>query len=1156
MADSSDDDSTPIGLGLGHLPLKRVGNIRQQRKSTIAMSGSLPGRARVPAPVPSPSRTKPSARSPSPSRTKPSAPASTPSLSRAKPVAPVAAAAAAAASPSSIRRTKPPASGEEGADADADADAAADAAIASPHNSTSEALTILRREYPHLNTSAIKTRNPNPAGIAPPFFVPSTSPGFTNFIWFTYGRYSQQIIADSVKGGVASASKVKGIDQDACKRRDPNKIETFYYQKFVRDYLGGGTPYRGLLVYHGLGSGKTCTSIAAAEALIWGGKKTIWILTPATLGSNFRRELGKCGFFPLRRTNLWRFMEIDPVADRTAFTWVTQGILGLPPDTVRSQKGAWIPNPDAPSNWDSLSAAEHEAIEAQQKAHLVHRFKFIHYNGISPAWLAEQAAAGARAGTSIFDNSVILVDEIHNLVRTINGTRLGGKTVAQIIDGGTEPREATWSTPFAVKTSGYRYPRGYSLYRLLTNAVGAKIIALSATPMINYAQELAILMNIIGGESRAAEINGVSRATNEQIKAWSDSRPDVDYCVLNDKVLTVTPVPFGFAKTVDPETAGRHFKPVSSRVEDYEVIHSRERNMNKWATSLVVDLVKKKLMTEVVVAPAPASASASSKAAKPASPFTIQVYPILPEDDAIFIDNFVDRATLEIKNSYVLKARISGLVSFYRGGGDELMPRTICNDIVRVPMSAHMFKEYITVRKAELDMESPEKKKEGASGTKKLDIDLYALATKPPQTGFLALSRAACNWTFPDEIERPRISSKDKAGVDALKKILGVAKKAKKGRADAPTEDEAMDEEEDVDVEEDMTAEGVVGQYAVVEEAKPDVLDVPTKTLVAHILRELEADSDKYLNANLADYSPKYAAMIHKIRESPGPVLVYSQFLTLEGLGIFAAALRASPEHYYELDIVKQKEGEWKIPDEIMEKAKNKDNRTARRPRYIMYTGAQSHEKRRLLLQLYNADIAGLPTTLSEQCKKLLRYGRAEDNRAGDVCRAFMITASGSEGISLVNTRQVHIMEPYWNNVRLQQVIGRAIRLCSHMNLPWDDRTVGVYTYLSVFTETQKTDEAREVMTADKRMTTDEVIFDIATKKQKLADGLFEIAQSAAVDCSLHHSEHGGITKCFKFAASKGADFISAPNWQTDLSTMVRSTAAGAGAGAGSSSRR
>ena len=48
------------------------------------------------------------------------------------------------------------------------------------------------------------------------------------------------------------------------------------HQKIVRDYINVYTPYRGLLLYHGLGSGKTCSSIAIAEGLK--DRRKIWVM--------------------------------------------------------------------------------------------------------------------------------------------------------------------------------------------------------------------------------------------------------------------------------------------------------------------------------------------------------------------------------------------------------------------------------------------------------------------------------------------------------------------------------------------------------------------------------------------------------------------------------------------------------------------------------------------------------------------------------------------------------------------------------------------------------------------------------------------------------------------------------------------------------------
>jgi hypothetical protein len=1019
-------------------------------------------------------------------------------------------------------------------------------------------------------------------------FRPISAPTFSNFMVETFRQYSPMLMSYDLKRAelfaeartagapitLEEASRraetivraPKPIDKDACKRNDPNKVENFYYQKLVRDYLSRDTPYRGLLVYHGLGSGKTCTSVAAAEALYWGGMKTIYVLTPATLSSNYRRELGKCGYFPLRTMNFWKFLPVSDVNKKTPeFVWLDT-VLGLSPATIQKQGGGWVPNPQKPSNWGTLTDADKESIREQQREHLMHRFKFIHYNGVVPLIMAQLAASGLREGKSPFDDAVVVIDEIHNLVRTVNGTQIGGKPVSKII-AAVEPREFTWSMPLWRENPGYRYPRGYTLYRLLQNAVGSKIIALSATPMINYAQEIAVLLNMIGGEQRMVSISLESMArdpaTTSRLAAWAQQRPDVDFYTIEQEgrvlFLNLTPVPHGFAKVVGESYVTRGFVrlPKTAPVEK-----SIERNMDMWALSLVKDLEEKGLLTagrvvedEVVVAAhrelLAQSIAGTSSAKVPAlgtKTFTLKTLPLLPEDAEEFVNTFIDKKTLDIQLPELLKARAAGLVSYYRGGSEELMPRTTRDEVIEVPMSDYAFGEYTKARLAELEMEGDAPAEGGAGGAKKgkgmtrQEMDLYAQATKAQQAGFLALSRAACNWVFPESIERPMGSLKDQAKLLGLDQDRVIA-------ADL-TMDVDADMEEGASaaaaIKKTKSSKAVGGAGAAEESAEPTDAALPdeeaaaptvapradpaTLSVIGRLMGELEAGGGSFLNAELAKYSPKYATILANIRRSPGPVLVYSQFKTLEGLGIFAAVLRATEERYVQLDITwDSAANEWVVPKELM------TPEMLARPRYVLYTGDQELDKRRLLLQLYNADIAGLPPRLSTQCAELLRGD--PDNRNGNVCQIFMITQSGAEGISMFNTRQVHIMEPYWNNVRIQQVVGRAIRLCSHMNLEWDERTVEVFTYLSVFSAEQKTGGAkgsRQLMMADKGMTTDQMIFDIATKKQKLADGLMEIAQSAAVDCRLHEFEHGKTVHCFQYESGSRPMFMYHPDWQKD----------------------
>ena len=81
----------------------------------------------------------------------------------------------------------------------------------------------------------------------------------------------------------------------SCKsiKQQKNNISLLAHQEIVRRYMNIHTPYRGLLLYHGLGSGKTCSSIAIAENMKQ--YKKIVVMCPASLKTNYMKELKKCG---------------------------------------------------------------------------------------------------------------------------------------------------------------------------------------------------------------------------------------------------------------------------------------------------------------------------------------------------------------------------------------------------------------------------------------------------------------------------------------------------------------------------------------------------------------------------------------------------------------------------------------------------------------------------------------------------------------------------------------------------------------------------------------------------------------------------------------------------------------------------------------------
>ena len=69
------------------------------------------------------------------------------------------------------------------------------------------------------------------------------------------------------------------------------------------------SPYKEILLYHGLGAGKTCASIGIAEGIK--DSKQVIIMTPASLRMNYISELKHCGD-PLYKINQhWEFKELN-----------------------------------------------------------------------------------------------------------------------------------------------------------------------------------------------------------------------------------------------------------------------------------------------------------------------------------------------------------------------------------------------------------------------------------------------------------------------------------------------------------------------------------------------------------------------------------------------------------------------------------------------------------------------------------------------------------------------------------------------------------------------------------------------------------------------------------------------------------------------------
>jgi hypothetical protein len=174
---------------------------------------------------------------------------------------------------------------------------------------------------------------------------------------------------------------------------------------------------------------------------------------------------------------------------------------------------------------------------------------------------------------------------------------------------------------------------------------------------------------------------------------------------------------------------------------------------------------------------------------------------------------------------------------------------------------------------------------------------------------------------------------------------------------------------------------------------------------------------------------------------------------------------------------------------------------------------------------------------IGEQLKTI-----STNNNYGEIIKILMITASGREGINLRNTRFVHIIEPFWHMVSIEQAIGRARRINSHMQLPEEDRTVKVFLYLSSFTPQQKlsaksksNSSSLNVVGEDDGLTTDETLWKLSVHKDRINKVALKAIKSTAIDCSVFNTAHNEGIKCFNYGEVKTNAFASYPDMNEDV---------------------
>ena len=220
---------------------------------------------------------------------------------------------------------------------------------------------------------------------------------------------------------------------------------------------------------------------------------------------------------------------------------------------------------------------------------------------------------------------------------------------------------------------------------------------------------------------------------------------------------------------------------------------------------------------------------------------------------------------------------------------------------------------------------------------------------------------------------------------------------------------------------------------------------------------------------NIGKYSSKIEYVCKSIMESKGIIFVYSEYiyggavpmaLALEELGFTRYGKNKSlfetpPTEPIDSTTMRPKRGAEKI----------------KQASYIMITGDKN---------------------LSPDIKKDIKAVTGSDNINGEKVKVIIVSRAGSEGLDFKNIREMHILDPWYNLNRQEQIIGRAVRNLSHCALPFEDRNVSIFLYGTVL--------------PDETEAADLFIYRLAEEKARKMATVSRVLKENAIDCLLNKS--------------------------------------------------
>jgi len=220
-----------------------------------------------------------------------------------------------------------------------------------------------------------------------------------------------------------------------------------------------------------------------------------------------------------------------------------------------------------------------------------------------------------------------------------------------------------------------------------------------------------------------------------------------------------------------------------------------------------------------------------------------------------------------------------------------------------------------------------------------------------------------------------------------------------------------------------------------------------------HTFKYADKHAGFFHPSKIGKYSAKIKTVLEKMNNSEGVILIYSDKI-FSGLLPMALALEESGFCRYE-------------NNNLLHGTKQTSMS------YVMITGNP---------------------TLSPDNKKDIETVTDVKNKNGEQVKVILISKAGAEGIDFKFIRQVHVLDPWFNLNRTEQVIGRAVRSFGHKDLAFAERNVQIFMHATMLEDLQT--ESFDLF-----------VYRIAEDKAKKMGLITRLLKETAVDCIINHSQ-------------------------------------------------